>query len=304
MTAYGRFNRHAWVFVLTIFVFAISVEAQTSQPDKPEVKPEIVSPLGVKHYAQGNDKGEIAKAREKLAADPKNVELIIALGRAQAGVWLYNDAIETYTDGIKIAPNNAMLYRHRGHRYISTRQFNKAVADLKRASELKADDFDIWYHLGLAHYLKGEYAKAAAAYEQCYAVAEKNRAAADASKEGRDDSLIAISDWLYMTYRRTKKDAYAAKVLEKITPQMQVKENKSYYDRLLFYKGLKKEEDLVNVEKATDLEIATVGYGIGNWHLYSGNRAKAEEYFRKIVAGKYWPAFGFIAAEAELVRKK
>jgi hypothetical protein len=85
---------------------------------------------------------------------------------------------------------------------------------------------------------------------------------------------------------------------------MQVKENKSYYDRLLFYKGLKKEEDLVNVEKATDLEIATVGYGVANWHLYNGNRAKAEEYFRKIVSGKYWPAFGFIAAEAELARKK
>jgi tetratricopeptide (TPR) repeat protein len=232
------------------------------------------------------------------------VELIIALGRAQAGVWRYNDAIETYTSGIKIASNDAMLYRHRGHRYISIRQFSKAVSDLKRASELKADDFDIWYHLGLAHYLKGEYAKAASAYEQCYAVAEKNRAVVEVSKEGRDDSLIAISDWLYMTYRRMKKDANAAKVLDKITPQMQVKENKSYYDRLLFYKGLKKEEELVNVEKATDLEIATVGYGVGNWHFYNGNHAKAEEYFRKIVAGKYWPAFGFIAAEAELARMK
>ncbi len=304
MIAHSRFNRHALVLAVAVVFFATSINAQTSQPNKPEAKPEIVSPLGVKHYAQGDDKGEIAKAREKLAADPKSVELIIALGRAQAGVWLYKDAIETYTTGVKVAPNNAMLYRHRGHRYISTRQFNKAVADLKRASELKADDFDIWYHLGLAHYLKGEYAKAAAAYEQCYAVAEKNRVAADASKEGRDDSLIAISDWLYMTYRRMRKDADAAKVLEKVSPQMQVKENKSYYDRLLFYKGLKKEEELVNVEKATDLEIATVGYGIGNWHLYSGNRAKAEESFRKIVAGKYWPAFGFIAAEAELAKKK
>ena len=304
MTEYGRFNCHILVFALTVLVFAASVKAQTSQPDKPEAKPEIVTLLGVKHYAQGDDKGEIAKARERLAADPKNVELIIALARAQAGVWLYNDAIETYTGGIKVAPNNAMLYRHRGHRYISTRQLNKAVADLKRASELKNDDFDIWYHLGLAHYLKGEYAKAAAAYEQCYAVAEKNRAAADASKEGRDDSLIAISDWLYMTYRRMKKDTDAAKVLDKITPQMQVKESKSYYDRLLFYKGLKKEDDLLHLKDATDLEVATVGYGLGNWHLYSGNRAKADEYFRRIVAGPYWPAFGFIAAEAELARSR
>ncbi len=304
MIAFESFNRSVLLFTLALLFSPTSICAQTAQPDNTVAKPEVVSPLGAKHYAQADDKGEIAKAREKLAADPKNVELIIALGRAQANVWRYNDAIKTYTQGIKIAPANAMLYRHRGHRYISTRQFDKAVTDLKRASELKNDDYDIWYHLGLAHYLKGEFSKAAAAYERCYAVAEKNRATVEASKEGRDDSVIAISDWLYMTYRRMKKDADAAKVLGKITPQLQVKENKSYYDRLLFYKGLKKEDELVNVEKSTDLEIATVGYGIGNWHLYNGNRAKAEEYFRKIVSGKYWPAFGFIAAEAELARKK
>ncbi len=107
-----------------------------------------------------------------------------------------------------------------------------------------------------------------------------------------------------MTYRRMNKPAEASKVLERITPEMKVKENKSYFDRLLFYKGLKKEGELVNVEKATDLEIATVGYGLGNWHLYNGNRAKAEEIFRKIVSGKYWPAFGFIAAEVEISRKR
>ncbi|MGH9765792.1 MAG: tetratricopeptide repeat protein [Blastocatellia bacterium] len=304
MTAFGSFNRTALVCALAFLFSETSTGAQTVQSGKSETRPEVVSPLGVKHYAQSDDKGEIPKAQEKLASDPNNAELIIALGRAQATVWRYSDAIETYTRGIKIAPANAMLYRHRGHRYISTRQFDKAVADMKRASELKSDDFDIWYHLGLAHYLKGDFSKAAAAYERCYAVAEKNRADVEANKEGRDDSVIAISDWLYMTYRRMKKETNAAKVLEKITPQMQVKENKSYYDRLLFYKGLKKEEELVNVEKATDLEIATVGYGVGAWHLYNSNPAKAEEYFRKIVSGKYWPAFGFIAAEAELARKK
>ncbi|HKQ75866.1 MAG TPA: tetratricopeptide repeat protein [Blastocatellia bacterium] len=304
MTAFSSFNPSALVCALAISFSTISICAQTTQPGKSEIKPEVVSPLGVKHYAQPDDKGEIAKAQEKVASAPDNVEFIIALGRAQASAWYYNDAIKTYTRGIKVAPDNAMLYRHRGHRYISTRQFDKAVADLKRASEIKSDDFDIWYHLGLAHYLKGEFSKAAASYERCYAVAEKNRAEAEANKEGRDDSLIAISDWLYMTYRRMKKDGDAARLLDKITPTMLVKENKSYYERLLFYKGLKKEEELVNIEKASDLEIATLGYGIGNWHSYNGNRTKAEEYFRKIVSGKYWPAFGFIAAEAELVRKK
>ena len=252
-------------------------------------EPEVVSALGAKFYAQKDEKNEVAEAEKRLASDPRNVDLVIALGRAQASVWRYRDAIATYTRGIEMHPGNAMLYRHRGHRYISTRQFDKAAADLERAAKLNDKDFDIWYHLGLAYYLQGRFAKASEAYEKCRAVA------------ANDDSLIAVSDWLYMTYRRRNKTSEAKAVLDRIRPDMKVEENKSYFDRLLLYKGLKKESDIVS-DKMTDLEIATVGYGIGNWHLYNGDRAKAKEYFERVVASKYWPAFGFIASEAELSR--
>jgi len=260
-------------------------------PARAQGEPEVVSALGGRFYAQNDEKNVVAEAEKKLAADPRNVDLLIALGRAQASVWRYRDAISTYTRGIEIHPRHAALYRHRGHRYISTRQLDKAVADLERASKLNDKDFDIWYHLGLAYYLKGRFAKAAAAYEKCRAVASD------------DDSLIAVSDWLYMTYRRMNKSGEAKGVLKRIRPDMKVVENKSYLDRLLLYKGMKNESDIIN-DKMTDLEIATVGYGIGNWYLYGGDRAKAKEYFERVVASKYWPAFGFIASEAELVRMK
>ncbi|HVF88935.1 MAG TPA: tetratricopeptide repeat protein [Blastocatellia bacterium] len=253
-------------------------------------EPEVVSALGGRFYAQNDEKNQVGEAEKKLAADPRNVDLLIALGRAQAAVWRFRDAIETYTRAIEMYPGNAMLYRHRGHRYISTRQFDRAVKDLERAAKLNDKDFDIWYHLGLAYYLKGQFARASSAYEKCRAVA------------AGDDSLVAVSDWLYMTYRRRGKSSEAREVLERITPEMKVVENKSYFDRLLFYKGLKNESEIVN-DKMTDLEIATVGYGIGNWHLYGGDRAKAKEYFERVLASKYWPAFGFIASEAELARK-
>jgi tetratricopeptide (TPR) repeat protein len=254
--------------------------------------PELVSPLGAKFYAQADEKGVVAEAEKKLSADPKNVELIIALGQAQASVWRYQDAIATYTRGIEMAPDNAMLYRHRGHRYITTRQFDKAVADLEKAAELNDKNYDIWYHLGLAHYLKGQFDKAAVAYERCRDVATS------------DDNLAAVSDWLYMTYRRAKQEKKAAQVLDRIMPNMQIKENTAYFNRLLLYKGLKKEDELLDKEKADDLQIATVGYGIANWYLYNGKPERAREQFERIVAGKYWPAFGFIAAETELVRMK
>lgn len=129
-------------------------------------QPELVSPFGVKLYSQPDEKNQIVEAEKKLAADPKNIELIIALGRAQATVWRYQDAIATFTRGIEIDPNNAMLYRHRGHRFISTRQFDRAVKDMERASKINDKNFDIWYHLALAHYLKGHFDRAAAAYER------------------------------------------------------------------------------------------------------------------------------------------
>ncbi|MFY9607221.1 MAG: tetratricopeptide repeat protein [Blastocatellia bacterium] len=267
--------------LLIVLVLAVPAVAQGYSP------PEVVSPLGARFYAQPDEKGVVAEAEKKLAAEPKNMELIIALGRAQASVWRYRDAIASYTRGIQMDPDQARLYRHRGHRYISTRQFDKAIADLERAAMLNGKDFDIWYHLGLAYYLKGKFARAAEAYEKCRAVAEK------------DDSLIAVSDWLYMSYRRQGKTSQGARVLERITPDLKVEENKAYFDRLMFYKGLKKESDVIN-DKMTDLEIATVGYGIANWHLYNGDKAKAKEQFQRIVSGKYWPAFGFIAAETEL----
>jgi tetratricopeptide (TPR) repeat protein len=261
--------------------------------------PEVVSPLGVKHFAKADEKAEIAKAEANLAASPKDVERLLALGRAQAGAWRFRDAIATYTRALEAAPQDARLYRHRGHRFISTRQFERAVADLKRAAQLNEGDFDIWYHLGLAQYLRGEFGEAARAYERCHAVALRDRAA---DKDRGDDSLVAVSDWLYMTYRRLNRPADAARVLAAITPESKVRENQSYFRRLLFYQGASSEDEVRKAGEASAGEAATVGYGLGNWHLYNGNRVKAEEQFRRVVAGPSWPSFGFIAAEVELVR--
>jgi tetratricopeptide (TPR) repeat protein len=180
-----------------------------------------------------------------------------------------------------------MLYRHRGHRYISVREFDKAVTDLNRAAEFNDHDFDIWYHLGLAHYLLGEFEKALPAYEKCLAAAED------------DDSKIAISNWLNITLRRLGKRAEADALLAGITEGMNVVENQSYDD---LYKGLKPAAEIESRAAASDLDLATTGYGIGGWYLTKGDTEKAFEIFRKIIETKYWPAFGYIAAEAELAR--
>lgn len=279
----------------SLSVSAFWQEATEESPDRPE----IISLLGKKYFAQPAEgealvqlKTDLAEAWKALQSNPDNPENVILYGRRLAYLWRYHEAIDVYSGGIKNISDNSMLYRHRGHRYISIRRFDKAVLDLSKAADMNSHDFDIWYHLGLAHFLNGDFEKALSAYQSCLGVCED------------DESKVAVSHWLYMTLRRLGRWDDAIKVIDNITEGMDVEENQSYYDLLNFYKGQKSKEDIFVLDKASDLELATLGYGIGCWYLYNADEATAKSYFEKIVKTKYWPAFGFIAAEAELSRMK
>ena len=256
---------------------------------------------------------DLSQAEKDLAAKPNDPDAIIWAGRRLAYLWRYQDAIAMFSKGIAQHPNDPRMYRHRGHRYITTRQFDRAVADFEKAvslikgakDEIEPDGapnpsgkprsslhFNIWYHLGLAHYLKGDYQKAVDAYNECMKVSTN------------DDSVTATSDWLWMTLMRLNRKAEAAKVLERISPKMEILENGSYHRRLLMYKGVEKPEALLDPANADALTIATQGYGVGNWYFVTGNTARAREVLQKVVASPNWSAFGYIAAEADLQRMK
>jgi tetratricopeptide (TPR) repeat protein len=292
-------------------VVAMLLAAGAGAQEKPEAtsldgKPLYRDPL-ITAEQRPELEANLKKAEADYARDPKNADHIIWLGRRLGYLHRYHDAIDAFTKGVELYPGDARFYRFRGHRYISVRDFDKAIADLAKGAELirgKADEeepsgvggspstlhFNVWYHLGLAHYLKGDFAKAIDAYLECM------KASAD------DESKVATSDWLYMAYRRNGSAAEAAKVLEPIREGMPIEENTAYYQRLLMYKGLVKPEAVLNPEKAEPLQVATQGYGVANWYLYNGDAERAREVLEKVVAVGYWPAFGHIAAEVELQR--
>jgi hypothetical protein len=118
---------------------------------------------------------------------------------------------------------------------------------------------------------------------------------------GSVDRLVATSDWLYMSLRRLGREAEARELLGPITPELRVIENTSYWNRLLLYKGLKTPEELLG-PNADPVDLATYGYGVGNWHLYNGRKDRAREVFENVVASPQWNAFGYIAAEVDLHR--
>ena len=57
------------------------------------------------------------------------------------GRWLgyagrYEEAVAVFSRGLEVLPDSAWLLRFRGHRYITLRRFDEAVADLERADAL------------------------------------------------------------------------------------------------------------------------------------------------------------------------
>lgn len=256
---------------------------------------------------------QLVRAQNDFDHAPEEISNIIWLGRRTAYLGRFRDAVAIYTNGLRRYPDEPRLLRHRGHRYITLRVFDLAVSDLERADRLtakRADEtepdglpnarniptgtlkFNIRYHLGLAYYLQGDFAAARRIYRECLRVSTNA------------DMRCATSHWLYMTLRRLGRDAEARAVLRPIRRDMEVIENRSYHRLLLFYKGELPADSLWAPGRGEPaaLDDATAGYGIGNWHLYNGRPAAAESLFVRVVHGPQWPAFGHIAAEAELRR--
>jgi tetratricopeptide (TPR) repeat protein len=259
-----------------------SLAAQTLQ---------YTAPNGAAYYSQ-RDTGRIARAESLAVREPGQVGRLIELGLAQASMWQYREAIATYTRALAIEPENAVLYRYRGHRYLSIREFERGRSDLERGSRLDSANHDIWYHLGLAYYFRGEFPAAVAAF----------RAALQTSLN--DNSRVASADWLWMSLRRAGRSGEAEAMLATLPDSMNVTESQAYHRRLQLYRGRARPEDVLDPADTAALQVATLGYGIGNWYLVNGDTARAREWFLRVSRSGYWPAFGFIAAEADLGRMR
>lgn len=248
------------------------------------------------------------EAKKEYLEDSTNAEKIIWYGRRTAYLGRYNDAITIYTKGIRLYPDNPKFYRHRGHRYISIRKYDEAIKDFEIAenliegteNEIEQDGMpnalgipvstlhgNIYYHLGLAYYLKHEYSKAFDAYIKCRNSGENA------------DNIVSSTHWLYMIQQRMGDPIKADDMLEPITGNMEIIENHDYYTLCKFYKGLIP-RDSIQIEGDSPASDA-VKYGLANWYFYNDSKGRAKESFEDIVKGNSWTSFGYLAAESDLI---
>ena len=246
------------------------------------------------------------EAKALSEAEPDNADLLIWYGRRAAYLGKYDEAIPLYTRGIEAFPEDPRFLRHRGHRYISTRQFDKAIADLERAAEMiegtenkiEPDGLpnargipvstlhgNIYYHLGLAYYLKHEYESAFNAYLKCR------------NSGSNADNLASSTHWLYMIQRRLGNKEKADAMLEPITGGADIIENFSYYKLCRFYQGELPIDSLQG--SAGSPSSDAMKYGMGNWYFYNDNHDTAKEVWQEILDGQSSNSFGYIAAESD-----
>ena len=249
------------------------------------------SPAGVEYRAQPNT-GAIDSARAALDADPRNIQKFIALGVAQSGARQFREAIETFTRGLAIAPNDAMLYRWRGHRYLSVREFDKSLADLTRGYQLDSTNYGILFHLGIVRFLRGEFDAAATLFAK----------AQPRAPDGGE--LKGSTDWLWMSLSRAGRKAEAASMLARKPDTLPAPPGYAYASRVRLYRWELTPETLFSPADTADLQVATLSYGLGNWFLVRGDTARAVAQFERAVKSGGWPGFGFIASEAELSRRR
>lgn len=260
----------------------------------------------------------LAQARSAFEQDPASEEARIWYARRLGYLGHYRDAIDVLTEGLEQNPWSFRLLRHRGHRWITLREFDKAIADLEQADklfqtrdEIEPDGapnridvprstlrFNILYHLALARYLKGDLEGAREAWERCLIPALRN-----------DDMLIATTNWLVLTCRRLGREDEARLLLDRITPDLNIVEEKAYLTLCLLHKGEVTEKEALEAAGGEEnaslpgVTNATILYGVGAWRMVEGRDGEARDLFNRICSTTDgWAAFGHIAAEAEVAR--
>jgi tetratricopeptide (TPR) repeat protein len=247
------------------------------------------SPAGIE-YRSLPDTEAVTKAQAALAAEPRNIARMIDLGVAQSGARQFREAIATFTRGLEIEPDNALLLRWRGHRYLSVREFDRALADLTRGAGIDPTIYGIWYHLGIVQYVRGEFAAAAASFAKAQPIAPDS------------GELQGSTDWLWMSLSRAGRGAEAKAMLDRRPDTHPQPVTNAYTRRLQLYRGEIGPSVVITPADTDEVQLATLAYGLGNWYLVQGEKARAREWFERSIKSGGWPGFGFILSEVELRR--
>ncbi|MSR41936.1 MAG: tetratricopeptide repeat protein [Phycisphaerales bacterium] len=276
----------------------------TGQPlQRPTLAPEKQAKL----------EANLEAARVEARTAPTSEDAAIWVGRRLAYLGRYQEAIAWYTISLEQFGSTPKLLRHRGHRFITVREFERAIADLSHAwehsipreDEIEPDGIptaagprstlkgNIAYHRALAEFCLGDLESARLHWQDAIDLATN------------DDSLVAACYWLAVTeFERGNSDGARA-VLARITQGMDVQENQSYLRLTQLLKGALALHALAPTQSAIGIDVdrATLVFGkaMHARHVLH-DEAGAKAILESAASLPEWAAFGVIACESVLAR--
>lgn len=275
-----------------------ALEALKAVDATPRADVEITASLAAPALAEGvalQRCGDHAKALaafdRAIAIEPANADAHLLKCRSMAGLRRYEEAVTACSASLAAQPDSVEALRDRGHYHLNLGQIDAGLADLRSAETRTGRDRGVYYHLGLAHYLNGDFASAATAYERCVATSDTG------------SEKVECQAWLVPSLLRAGRRREARRLLDGIGATPVGGHSGLYLDRLLLLKGARTEAQVAATITTGDaVTEAAVGYNLGLWHLLNGRQAQALAYFRRAVDSRLATSWGARASEAELRR--
>ena len=239
---------------------------------------------------------EIARAVMEVA--PEREDSHIWLGRRLGYLGRYGEAIEVFTNALEQFPDSYKLLRFRGRHLARNREFDRAIADYRRAAELVENIQDSYEPDGIInarhqylgsyrsniHYYLGQTSWAVGDYQ---ATLDGMTRAASEPLVQHDDRRVSTVFWQYLALRKLGRHEEAQSIVDAIPEGLELVENHDYYDGIRYFKGTLAEEELL------PRAGLNAKFGVAMVHLLEGRSNKANMMLMDLVAGSsqgYWPA--------------
>jgi tetratricopeptide (TPR) repeat protein len=242
-------------------------------------------------------------ARAVMSVAPEREDSYIWLGRRLGYLVRYQEAIEVFSRGLEKFPDSYKLLRFRGRHLARSREFERAIADYKRAAaviENVQDSYEpdgiinsrhqylgsyranIYYYLGQTSWAIGDYEAVLRGME---------RSSAEPLVQ-HSDRLVATTYWRFLALRKLGRHDAATQLVGEVPDGLELLENHTYYEGVRFFKGSLSEQELLP-------QADSIGkFAIAMQKYFTGEEMVAEQMWKEIIEDS---AQGFWPAESELI---
>jgi len=229
------------------------------------------------------DTAEIIELREKLAANPNQIPLMIELADQLGHHLRYREAIALYSLVLEKEPSHYEARRKRAPRYFSTLQLGEALADYAQCARERPDSGEVQYRLGITAYAMRDGDQARACFSKCLDLFADD-----------PEMLVASAYWLTLTSAREKMESGYA-----FNFGLEISHHVGYRDGLGAFCGEFSSEEIHRKwsQNEDTLNGGIALYALVYCYARKGDMTRAGEILEELLAAdEFWAGFAYIAA--------